>query len=45
MGGTTNALASYGASDAQAAHDAARSVEEIFKGAKARELPVERATK
>jgi putative ABC transport system substrate-binding protein len=42
---TTDALASYGASDMQVAHDAARLVDKIIKGAKAGELPVERPTK
>ena len=45
MGSTRDALASYGASDAQVAHDAARLVDKIAKGAKAGELPVERPTK
>ena len=45
MGSTVDALASYGASDAQIAHDAARLVDKIAKGAKAGELPVERPTK
>ena len=45
MGGTTDALASYGASDTQVAHDAARLMDKIAKGAKAGELPVERPTK
>jgi putative ABC transport system substrate-binding protein len=45
MGSTADALASYGASDAQVAHDAARLVDKIAKGAKAGELPVERPTK
>ncbi len=45
MGSTRDALASYGASDAQIAHDAARLVDKIAKGAKAGELPVERPTK
>ena len=45
MDGTTDALASYGASDTQVAHDAARLVDKIIKGAKAGELPVERPTK
>jgi len=45
MVGTADALASYGASDTQVAHDAARLVDKIIKGAKAGELPVERPTK
>jgi putative ABC transport system substrate-binding protein len=45
MGSTRDALASYGASDAQIAHEAARLVDKILKGAKAGELPVERPTK
>ena len=45
MGSTQDALASYGASDAQVAHDAARLVDKIAKGAKAGDLPVERPTK
>ena len=45
MGSTADALASYGASDAQIAHEAARLVDKILKGAKAGELPVERPTK
>ena len=45
IGGTADALASYGASDAQVAHDAARLVDKIAKGANAGELPVERPTK
>lgn len=44
-GSTANALASYGASDTQIAHDAARVIDKIAKGAKAGELPVERPTK
>ena len=39
MGSTRDALASYGASDAQVAHDAARLVDKIAKGANAGELP------
>jgi hypothetical protein len=38
-------LASYGASDAQIAHEAARLVDKFLKGAKVGELPVERPTK
>ena len=45
MGSTLDALASYGASDAQIAHEAARLVNKILKGAKAGEIPVERPTK
>ncbi len=45
MGSTADALASYGASDAQVAHDAARLVDKIAKGANAGDLPVERPTK
>ena len=45
MGSTVDALASYGASDAQTAHEAARLVDKILKGAKAGEIPVERPTK
>jgi putative ABC transport system substrate-binding protein len=45
MGGTMDALVSYGASDAQVAHEAARLVDKILKGAKAGELPVERPMK
>lgn len=42
---TADALASYGANDAQVAHDAARIVDKIAKGAQAGNLPVERPTK
>ena len=45
MGSTADALASYGASDAQVAHEAARLVDKIAKGANAGELPVERPSK
>ena len=45
MGSTREVLASYGASDAQVAHDAARLVDKIAEGAKTGELPVERPTK
>jgi putative ABC transport system substrate-binding protein len=44
-GSTVDALASYGANDAQIAHDAARLIDKILKGASAGELPVERPTK
>jgi putative ABC transport system substrate-binding protein len=45
MGSTADALASYGASDIQVAHEAARFIDKILKGTKAGELPVERPTK
>lgn len=45
MGSTADALASYGASDSQVAHEAARLIDKIAKGANAGELPVERPTK
>ena len=45
MASTMDALASYGASDTQTAHDAARLIDKILKGANAGELPVERPTK
>lgn len=44
-GSTMDALASYGASDAQVAREAARLVDKIAKGAKAGELAVERPSK
>jgi putative ABC transport system substrate-binding protein len=42
---TTDALASYGASDVEVARQAARLVDRILRGAKAGELPVERPTR
>jgi putative ABC transport system substrate-binding protein len=45
MGSTADALASYGAGDAQIAHEAARLVDKILKGTRAGELPVERPIK
>jgi putative ABC transport system substrate-binding protein len=45
MASTADALASYGASDVQIAHEAGRLVDKILKGAKAGELPVERPTR
>jgi len=42
---TTEALASYGASDVEVARQAARLIDKIVKGAKAGDLPVERPTK
>jgi putative tryptophan/tyrosine transport system substrate-binding protein len=44
LSSTMEALATYGASDTQVAHDAARLVDKILKGANAGELPVERPT-
>lgn len=44
-GSTMNALATYGASDAETARQAARLIDKILKGANAGELPVERPTK
>jgi putative ABC transport system substrate-binding protein len=44
-GSTAEALASYGASDAVIAREAARVIDKILKGANAGELPVERPTK
>jgi len=44
MGSTADALASYGASDVQIAHEAARLVDKILKGTNAGEIPVERPT-
>jgi putative tryptophan/tyrosine transport system substrate-binding protein len=41
---TMEALATYGASDMQVAHDAARLIDKILKGTNAGELPVERPT-
>lgn len=40
-----DALASYGASDVQIAHESARQIDKILRGAKAGELPVERPLK
>ncbi len=42
---TADALASYSASDIQIAYEAARLVDNILKGGKAGELPVERPTR
>jgi len=42
---TASALASYGASDAGIAREAARLVDKILKGARAGDLPVERPTR
>lgn len=44
-GSTIGALASYGASDAPIAYEAARLVDKILKGTRAGDLPVERPTK
>jgi putative ABC transport system substrate-binding protein len=44
-GSTMQALASYGASDAMTARQAARIIDKILKGANAGDLPVERPTK
>ncbi|MBI2540523.1 MAG: ABC transporter substrate-binding protein [Deltaproteobacteria bacterium] len=44
-GSTREALASYGASDAETARQAARLVHKILEGARAGDLPVERPTK
>jgi putative ABC transport system substrate-binding protein len=44
-GSTQEALATYGASDSDIAHQAARLVDKILKGTNAGELPVERPTK
>jgi putative ABC transport system substrate-binding protein len=40
-----NALASYGANDADIARQAARLVDKVLKGTNAGEIPVERPTK
>ena len=45
VGGTAEALASYGASDINIAREAARLVDKVLKGEKAGNLPVERPTK
>jgi putative ABC transport system substrate-binding protein len=45
VGGTAEALASYGASDINIAREAARQVDKVLKGEKAGDLPVERPTK
>jgi putative ABC transport system substrate-binding protein len=44
MSSSMGAIAAYGASDTQVAHDAARLIGKILKGANAGELPVERPT-
>ena len=44
MTSTMQALATYGASDMQVAHDAARLIDKILRGTNAGELPVERPT-
>ena len=44
-GSTADALASYGANDAEIARQAARFVDKILKGIKAGDIPVERPTK
>jgi putative ABC transport system substrate-binding protein len=44
-GSTREALASYGANDAEIARQAARLVDKILKGTKAGEIPIERPTK
>ena len=44
-GSTMEALASYGANDAEIARQAARFVDKILKGTKAGEIPIERPTK
>lgn len=44
-GSTGEALASYGANDAEIARQSARLVDKILKGTKAGEIPVERPTK
>ena len=44
-GSTSEALASYGANDAEIARQSARLIDKIIKGTKAGEIPVERPTK
>lgn len=44
-GSTADALASYGANDAEIARQSARLIDKILKGTKAGEIPVERPTK